>query len=711
MKYNRPTLYSISVSTAALGLIASAAIADHMPEVRIESSIENNDLGYRVENSSAIATSASDLLNQVPGAAVNRNGAITTIAQYRGLYGDRVAVSLDGASMVVSGPNAMDAPLSYTPPSQLQALEVVRGPAPVSSAQEAFGGHITAKGYYGEFTESSDYALGGRINGNWNSINSGNHTGALLYTANQMHKLGLRASLDQGDDSEFADSGELTATEFERRRYDLFYGLRNETLEFDISLGKNNTGLAGTPALPMDITAIDSDFGQMTLSFDLANTQLDWHSSYSDGHHVMDNFSLRQHPMMGPRETVADGDMQAHELSVNYTLDSQNSLQAGIDYSDSNHEAVVSNPMMAPFYIDNFKDVSREVSGVFVQWSRSSGQLNTQLGARFNEVKLDSGRVGAFLGNGIAPSGMNMTMMTNMANLLATRFNNSDRSIEHTTHDIVLRSDFQLSDTTALNLALAHKQRAPSYQEHYLWLPMQSTGGLADGFTYIGNLDLDVETANELSFGIDWRHKATYASAQIYYKRIDDYIQGTPVTPVENAMINSAITMFGTMMGGGNPALQYNNIDAEIEGLELSFGQELSDDLSISTHLSFVSGKRRDQDDDLYRIAPLNGQIAIHWQPGDWELSLINELVQHQSNTSEFNNEAATPGYGLIHISAARTLAQGLQIQVDVNNLTDKRYQRHLAGYNRVRNNPDIAAGERLFGEGQSVQLGLTYEW
>ena len=53
------------------------------------------------------------VLKDIPGANVNANGPITGIAQYRGMYGDRISVVIDHLGVVSGGPNAMDAPLSY----------------------------------------------------------------------------------------------------------------------------------------------------------------------------------------------------------------------------------------------------------------------------------------------------------------------------------------------------------------------------------------------------------------------------------------------------------------------------------------------------------------------------------------------------------------------------------------------------------------------
>ena len=84
------------------------------------------------------------ILKEIPGANVNANGPVTGIAQYRGMYGDRVSVVIDHLGVVSGGPNAMDAPLSYASPMITEELKVTRGIASVSLAPESVGGHRPA---------------------------------------------------------------------------------------------------------------------------------------------------------------------------------------------------------------------------------------------------------------------------------------------------------------------------------------------------------------------------------------------------------------------------------------------------------------------------------------------------------------------------------------------------------------------------------------
>ena len=69
---------------------------------------------------------------------------------------------------------------------------------------------------------------------------------------------------------------------------------------------------------------------------------------------------------------------------------------------------------------------------------------------------------------------------------LRDQFNEADRDSSDTNLDMVAKLWHRTSDTLSLYAGIAQKTRSPSFQERFLWLPLQATGGLADGFTYTG---------------------------------------------------------------------------------------------------------------------------------------------------------------------------------------------------------------------------------
>src|SRR5690606_17257836 len=157
------------------------------------------------------ALDTAELLKQLPGANLNANGFLTGIAQYRGLYGDRVAVSLDGISLVTGGPNAMDAPLSYASPLLLERLSLERGIASVSSAVESLGGHIAADYDRGRHRDGEQFGAFGKAQARYASNGGLGSLALQAVAANDVHKVALLGQRDRADDLDFP-GGKLTPT-------------------------------------------------------------------------------------------------------------------------------------------------------------------------------------------------------------------------------------------------------------------------------------------------------------------------------------------------------------------------------------------------------------------------------------------------------------------------------------------------------------------
>ena len=136
--------YHMAIATV---LCALPVQADHLEELVVTAS--QNTLTIDVADELLISSDLAQLLKKAPGANVNTNGPLTGIPQYRGMFGSRIAVSMDGTHLAPSGPNWMDPPMSYAVGGQLESLKIYRGIVPVSVAQESIGGAIDVKSTQG----------------------------------------------------------------------------------------------------------------------------------------------------------------------------------------------------------------------------------------------------------------------------------------------------------------------------------------------------------------------------------------------------------------------------------------------------------------------------------------------------------------------------------------------------------------------------------
>jgi iron complex outermembrane receptor protein len=693
-----PATYSVRALPAAIALIiaypvAPQAAADHMEELVVSASHDRRTID--VTDALSPSPDVTQLLKKAPGANVNTNGPITAIPQYRGMSGARVAVSLDGAQLAPSGPNWMDPPLSYATGGQLEALEVYRGIAPVSVAQEAIGGAIIARQTHSDFSLSGDFELSGRAIASTQSVNDGYQLNGALHGANDSHRVKIAGLTERGDDAEFP-GGDILPTEYERERYDLGYGFRTGPHTLQLEYGYNDTGDAGTPALPMDIQAIEGDLYNLRYNYDAGATSIAAGVYASDLDHTMTNYHLRQPPEASRwRRNTASSDNVGMDISATLRDDS-GSWTLGADVFDSAHDSDIDNPNNPMFFVVNFNNAERQVYGAFVERQQTfSDHWRGEFGLRYNRVEMDADEV-----NGTP------AMMMPPAQALRDAFNNADREQTDDNIDLAARVWYKSSESSNWYVGLARKTRSPSYQERYLWLPLEATAGLADGNTYTGNIDLDPETANTVEFGLDFSGAGITVSPRLFYSYVQDYIQGTPSEITPALMF---VRMMNDMNGTNAPdPLQFNNVDAELYGFDMDWAWAIDEHWSLTGIVNYVRGRRDDTSDDLYRIAPANASLRLGYTGQDWTVGVEGIAYAEQDDVSKSNREQQTSGYGVMNVEATWQVTPALQLAAGVDNIFDREYEEHLGGYNRAAN-PDIGLRERLPAYGANAFARLVY--
>lgn len=642
------------------------------------------------------APDAATLLKRVPGANVNRNGPLSGITQYRGMFGTRMNVSVDGTYIGSGGPNWMDPPLHYAPAVLLDSLKLQRGIPSVSVGNETIGGYVAAQSKTGEFTDSDDVAFQGRAVANAHSVDEGYSVGGLMGLANKRHRVHVGASRDKGDDYDFG-SGTVKASEYERNVFDAGYGFRHDVHQVGLGVRRNETDDTGTPALPMDIDYFNTSMGRIAYDTAWRDVQIRTKLYASDVNHRMTNFHLRPAPPDPARWRFSDAesDTFGYDLKA-LTPVWRGQLGVGVDGHSADHDADIFNPNNPAFFVNNFRRVERDVDGMFAEWNgRLAAKWGSEIGLRYTRVESDAGDVDG------TPAQMMMGPRT-----LRDRFNASDRNKTDNNIDWVAKVFYDLRPDMRVELGAARKTRSPAYQERYLWLPLQATAGLADGKNYVGDVNLDPEVSHQVELGLDWRTSGFYLAPRVFYRDVDDYIQGTPST-------DPVVIMISTTNGDPNP-LQFSNVDAEIYGADVELGAHLPWHLRVDGILSYVRGKRDDINDNLYRIAPPNATLGLTYERPRWSVTAEGVFYAKQDNVSETNEEEETDSYELLNLFGNYALKESGPVRANlsagVDNVFDNTYTNHLAGINRVRDS-DVTVGEKLPGHGRNFFARVSVDW
>ncbi|ADM08760.1 TonB-dependent receptor [Parvularcula bermudensis HTCC2503] len=634
------------------------------------------------------------LTARTPGGARLGNGELSGQMQYRGLFGERLNLRVDGQRFASGGPNLMDPVFHYAPAPLVAAIVIDRGVSPVSAGPGLAGG-ADAVFKRVDYAQGDEARFGYDLTVGARSVNDSLSTGGVVGLASDAWRVNLLGAWEKGDDTEFGD-GEIGGTAFERGVYGLSAGARTALGEFTLDLRRQNTGPSGTPPFPMDIQYFDTDFARLGYAKAFGDLHFTASVHATDIVHLMDNFSLRPAPMPGrQRATFADASTQGGEGSISFPAFGGD-LALGLDGEQVEHDVTITNPTNTDFFVTPFPRVEMQRFGGFAEWSGALGAINAQLGLRADRNGYDAGE--ASLGSAL-PMGPRM---------LATAFNDADRSGEDTTVDAVARLWTTERGGLSWRVTLAHKQQVPGYIQRFGWLPINASGGLADGNIYVGDLALEPETAWIAEAGYDYASARAYLRPTVFIRQIDDYIQGVPFDGTVG-VADSPVEMIATMNGDPTP-LRWANVEARLYGLDMDGGYDFDGPLRLDGVFSYVRGERRDIDDNLYRVAPLNLTLGLTWEADVWSATVETRAVADQEEVSLTNSEEATDGYVVLSAYGEWDLYDGVTLSAGVENLLDEVYQDHLAGYNR-NGFGDVPVGDRLPGAGRGmfVRLNMSY--
>ncbi len=643
----------------------------------------------------ALPADAAAIAARVAGGDMFGNGALSGQLSYRGLAGERVLGRVNGQRFATGGPNAMDPPLHYAPSILVERIDVARGVAPVAQGP-SLGGAINAELVQAQFTDRDSLAPQVRFASQYRSVDDSYAVGGLAALANDAWRVGLIASREQGEDYRFP-GGRAVGTLFERNLYGVHAGYRTGPGELFVEYRRSETDPSGNPPFALDTVFFDTDFVQGGFRGEIAqDVGLTVRLGHVAVRHQMDNQTLRQ-PAAAPmqaRATIADADTMTAEAALRFGA-ARAYVELGADAELTDRFVTITNPTNPEFFIESQPNVQAERFGAYLQWRAGVGAAQFELGGRIDRTEQSAGvpQLGGAVPMG--PRG------------LANAFIASGRSAADTTFDAVARLWIESGALTP-RLTLARKTRVPSVLERFAWLPTEASFGLADGNIYVGNQALKPEVAWIAEAGFDLETDLLTVRPTIYYRRVDDFIQGTPfdATP---GVIDSPVEMIAAMNGDPTP-LRFRNTEAELYGADLDFVVRPVRQIELAGTASFVRGERRDIADDLYRIPPANLRLSATWATDRLALGAELFAAVDQNRVSQTNDELPGEGFATVGLFARYSFDERLAIEGGVENLFNEEYAPHLAGRSRVGAS-DVPLGQRLPGPGRGVWARLTTQF
>ncbi|MEM6732775.1 MAG: TonB-dependent receptor, partial [Myxococcota bacterium] len=289
-------------------------------------------------------------------------------------------------------------------------------------------------------------------------------------------------------------------------------------------------------------------------------------------------------------------------------------------------------------------------AGVFAHGRLDWNDFAFELGGRY-----DRRNVTAALGNGF------------------TRTETTDEDFSFDAVSLALGSAWRPTGQFELRADLSSASRAPSAVEQFTDGRIPGLPGLV-----LGDIDMGVETAWNLSVGASYGWSWGRAQVSAYASMFDDFIYFSPFIQDGEPFVSLTIR-------GALPVFTYSQVDARILGGEASVELELLRDLEWKTSASYVNGRNTTDDEFLVFIPPLRVQNSLTWRL-PWEgvfygsfLSVQSVVVLEQTDFEPSTDFAPPPdGYHLLSFAGGTTTEIGeqeLELGVSVNNALNERYR------------------------------------
>lgn len=716
--------------------LPNAAYADHIDIHEIDVVSEAKPSFY--QNKLSVAGDTARLLSDEAGVSFYRAGGVSSLPVMHGLADDRVNVQVDGMQLISSCANHMNPPLSYLSPANVAETHIYHGISPVSLGGDSIAGVIQVNSEKPEFAATADKLLTRaslntfyKSNNNARGVNASasvaNEEAYMRYTgstveANNYHAGGnFKAAGPAAVGRGWLDGDEVGSSYYRAINHALAFGAQRDNHLFEFKLGIQNIPEQGFANQRMDMTGNRAE--QYNFKYE---GKYDWGKLEAQAYHERVRHSMQfgddklfwYGPLANvpgmPMDTL--GRTSGLKIKTSMDISERDLLRVGAEYqryrlddywnpSQAPGAPVVG--MMSPNTFQNINNGQRDKYDVFAelesQWNQ---QWMTLVGLRRSTLKMDTDEV----------QGYNNSLMPMMGYAAAANaFNASDRSKTDHNIDITTLARFVPDKTSSYEVGYAMKNRSPNVYERFAWsnsnsMVMNMNNWVGDGNGYVGNLNLDPETAHTLSMTAKWNDAANQdwqIKASPYFTYVNDYIDAVNCADVGKNC--------GMPRVDGFTNLSLDNQSARLYGLDLSAKQLLIEGNALGSFtatglLSYVRGKNTKTNDDLYNIMPLNAKLGLQHKLGAWKNHLEVQMVAAKDRVQAIRNEVKTSGYSLVNFYTSYDWKQA-RLDLGLENIFDKAYADPLGGAylgQGATMGTGVVQGVQVPGMGRSVNVGLT---
>ncbi|MCS6957500.1 MAG: TonB-dependent receptor [Aquificaceae bacterium] len=624
----------------------------------------------------SFAKDVGEALQKLEGIHKVRKAGIANDVVIRVFQRDNINVLIDDTEVHGACPNRMDPPAFHVDFSEVEKIEVIKGPFDIRH-QGSMGGLVNI------ITKKPDMGFRIRLNATAGSFNFINFSPTVSYRDEKFYGLAgysykYSKPYKDGDGKRITEYAaghptppnsayrpeKVNSKAFDINTYWAKFGLSPiKDHLFEITYTRQEADHVLYPALRMD--AIYDDTDRLNLTYSVKD-RLKLQFYFTQVKHDMTD-QYRRSSVGAPRpysmktyaETKTYGGRVEGKLG---------DITLGLEAYKRNWEAINYRATYAtyrPVYM--IPDVDITNVGIYGEYDKKLGKnLRFVAGLRLDTTESE---VGAKDGS---------TSPEFNTNLYNTVHNTRSTSKRDTYPSGNLQLFYNITPELELFAGLGHAVRVPDPQERYTYLPG----------VWVGNPKLKPSKNTEIDIGLKHQTPKSLTKATVFLSYVQDYI-------TVNRRAN---------------AITYANVDARFWGFELSSTYNLFGSFFLLGGASYTEGRKDRKpgininDRDVAEVPPLKGRIGVRYDKGTWFIETETVASATQNKVDSDLQELKTSGWAIVNLKAGINY-KGLSLNAGVENLLDKKYFEH---FSYIRH---PFRGARVPEPGRSFYVSATYQF
>lgn len=626
------------------------------------------------------ARDVGELLADSPGLWKLRKGAIASDVVLRGLQSRDLNVLIDGERLYGACPNHMDPPSFHVDFSQVERVDVGKGPFDVRYAG-SLGGLVNIVTKQPEAGWNASTSLGAGSFGFVNPSTTVSYGGARMsalggasYRRSAPYRDGRGNPMTQGAGYQSAaeDSDAFRATTvWGRAAWKPAAGHQIET-----SYTAQRTDHILYPYLLMDALWDNADRAAVEYSA----PAMGWFS----GFRAQAYWSRVAHWMTDEYRTSSSGALRSYSMGTDAsTLTVGGRVEArhgattigGEVYRRNWNTATLTGGMAyTPQY--SIPDVNIDLAGAFVEHARPlTTKVAIDIGGRLDTITSAADAAKANLALYRAYHGIDSLSRTDVTPAGRAKVS------------------YAVGGGMSVAAAVGHTARVAEGNERFFALRRMGTD-------WVGNPSLDPARNTGVDLSMTLQRSRVTVTANGYVNSVHDYIAvyAAPRQVVVAGVMNAA-------------ARSYANVDARLRGFEMNGSVRLRTALTVSGDVSSVRGTMTPRPDigvtatNLAETPPLRGRLRVRLDDGRLFGEVEGVASAAQNNVDRTLGEWTTPSYSVMNLTAG--LRRGrLSATVGAANLFNRYYLEHLS----FQRDP-FRSGLRIAEPGRNVFTNVSWKF